>query len=134
MGSKSEGKKWLRQASADLKAAKDSLKTENYEWSCFQAQQSAEKALKAYLYSLGFTSEITHSARILVNKCINKEKGFLKAKDAASWLDNYYIPTRYPNGLDAEVAPTDYYEKEDAERCLKYATLILNTVKKFIKI
>jgi len=27
--------KWLKQAEADLKAAKDSLKDSNYEWSCF---------------------------------------------------------------------------------------------------
>jgi HEPN domain-containing protein len=39
--------KWLKQAEADLKAAKDSLNDENYEWSCFQSQQSGEKALKA---------------------------------------------------------------------------------------
>lgn len=134
MGSKSEAKKWLRQAQADLKAAGDSLKAANYEWSCFQSQQSAEKALKAYLYSLGFTSELTHSAKLLVNKCLKKEKSFLKVKEAASWLDNYYIPTRYPNGLDADVAPADYYEKEDATRCIKYAISILGIVKKYIKI
>lgn len=134
MGSKSEAKKWLRQAEADLKAAGNSLKTLSYEWSCFQSQQSSEKALKAYLYSLGFTSEITHSAKLLVNKCIKKEKAFLKVKESASWLDSYYIPTRYPNGLDAEVAPVDYYEKEDARKCIKYATSILNIVKRYIKI
>lgn len=36
--------KWLKQAEADLKAAKDSLEDRNYEWSCFQSQQSGEKA------------------------------------------------------------------------------------------
>ena len=44
-------KDWLEQAKWDLKAAKDSLKAENYEWSCFQSQQAAEKSLKAYLGS-----------------------------------------------------------------------------------
>lgn len=47
-----EAKKWLRQAEADLKACRDNLKDGNFEWSCFQTQQSAEKALKAYLYNL----------------------------------------------------------------------------------
>ncbi|MBI5245373.1 MAG: HEPN domain-containing protein [Elusimicrobia bacterium] len=134
MGSENEARRWLRQSEADLKAARDSFKARNYEWSCFQSQQSGEKALKAYLYSLGFTSQMSHSAKLLVNKCIGKEKGFLKAKAAASWLDNYYIPTRYPNGLDGEVAPADYYEKEDAQKCIKYAALILGTVKRFIRI
>lgn len=45
--------KWLKQAEADLKAAKDSLEDRNYEWSCFQSQQSGEKALKACLYEKG---------------------------------------------------------------------------------
>jgi HEPN domain-containing protein len=134
MGAKSEAKKWLRQAEADLKAAKDSLAAKNYEWACFQSQQSGEKALKAYLYSLGYTSELTHSAKLLVNSCLKKEKGFARLKPAASLLDNYYLPTRYPNGLDAEVAPADYYELEDAKKCLSSATLILHSVRKYIKI
>src|SRR3989442_11430119 len=40
---------WLQQARRDLKAARDSASAENYEWACFQAQHSAEKALKALL-------------------------------------------------------------------------------------
>jgi len=44
-----------------------------------------------------------------------------------------HIPTRYPNGLDQDLAPVDYYDEEDAEKCLKFAMLILKTVKKFIK-
>jgi len=32
-----EAERWLRQAEADLKAAKDSFKDENYEWCCFQS-------------------------------------------------------------------------------------------------
>jgi hypothetical protein len=41
-----EAERWLRRAEADLKAAGDSLKDKNFEWCCFQSQQSAEKALK----------------------------------------------------------------------------------------
>lgn len=46
-------RKWMVEAEADLSAAKDSYNTKHYNWSCFQAQQSAEKVLKAYLYSKG---------------------------------------------------------------------------------
>lgn len=133
MGAIKESKKWMRQAEADLKAANDSLNDKNYEWSCFQSQQSAEKAVKAYLYSLGYTSELTHSIKLLLRKCIETEKSFAALKDAAAALDSYYIPTRYPNGLDSEVAPADYYEKEDAEKCVKFAASILETSKKYIK-
>lgn len=39
--------KWIEIAKKDLKAARDSFNTGNYEWASFQAQQSVEKALKA---------------------------------------------------------------------------------------
>lgn len=38
-----EALRWIRQADKDLNSAKNSLKAGDYEWSCFQAQQSAEK-------------------------------------------------------------------------------------------
>jgi len=45
---------WLRQAEADLGHAGLSAREGDYEWSCFAAQQAAEKAVKAvYLYLHG---------------------------------------------------------------------------------
>ena len=43
---------WLRQAEADLKHAQSATEHKNYEWSCFAAQQAAEKAVKALFYHL----------------------------------------------------------------------------------
>jgi len=128
-----QAKRWLRQGEADLKAEKDSMNACNYEWSCFQSQQSAEKCLKAYLYDLGYTSLVTHSIKILIKKCEQKNRAFSILIKEAKILDTFYIPTRYPSGLDEDIAPVDYYDKEDAENCLKCATLILKTVKKYIK-
>ncbi|MDI6808215.1 MAG: HEPN domain-containing protein [Candidatus Eisenbacteria bacterium] len=128
-----EAKRWLRQGEADLKAARDSLKDKNYEWCCFQSQQSAEKSLKAFLYDLGYTSLTTHSIKMLVRECEKRQKGFSGLMEAARILDTYYIPTRYPNGLDEDIAPVDYYDHEDARRCLDFATLILRTVRKYLK-
>jgi HEPN domain-containing protein len=45
--------KWLKQAEADLQAAWDSYRARHYEWSCFQAQQSGEKALKGIQMASG---------------------------------------------------------------------------------
>lgn len=45
--------RWLRQAESDLNAAKNSMNSKNYDWSCFQSQQAAEKCLKAFLYNRG---------------------------------------------------------------------------------
>ncbi len=38
---------WFRQAEADLAHARNALAAGDYEWSCFAAQQAAEKATKA---------------------------------------------------------------------------------------
>lgn len=122
------------QAEADLSAAKDSCISKHYNWSCFQAQQSAEKALKAYLYSNGYTSVITHSIKELLRECEKIEKKFKDLKSDAILLDTFYIPTRYPNGLGGELAPSEYYEKEDAQKCLNSAESILNSVIKYSKI
>lgn len=124
--------KWLKQAEADLKAAKDSLEDGNYEWGCFQSQQSGEKALKACLYEKGYTSIITHSLKELLKECSKFDISFNILSKEARTLDMYYIPTRYPNGLGGDLAPTEFYEREDAEKCISSAELILNAVKTFL--
>ena len=128
-----ETKKWHTQAEEDLKAAKDSLKSGHYNWACFQAQQSAEKNLKFFLYSQGYTSIITHSIKELVRECKKIEKGFSEVESYARHLDMFYIPTRYPDGLAGELAPAEFYEMEDAEQCISYAELISESVKRSSK-
>lgn len=127
-----EAAKWLRQAEADLKAPKDSLEHGHFEWSCFQSQQSAEKSLKALLYNKGYTSIVTHSAKRLVTEALKIDASLSELSTDARFLDMFYIPTRYPNGLDEDMAPTDFYEEEDAQKCLNSATSILNAVKKYL--
>ncbi len=124
--------KWLKQAEADIKAAKDSLEDHNYEWSCFQSQQCGEKALKAYLYEKGYTSIMTHSLKELVRECSKLHESFNALMNDARTLDMFYIPTRYPNGLSGDLAPTEFYEKEDAEKCINSAQLILTAVKNLL--
>jgi HEPN domain-containing protein len=126
--------KWLKQAEADLEAAGGSLKGKHYEWSCFQCQQSGEKALKAFLYEKGYTSIVTHSLKELARECSRLDESFKTVATDARTLDMFYIPTRYPNGLGGDLAPVDFYEKEDAERCIRSAESILSAVKTSLKV
>jgi len=123
----------MRQAEADLKASRDSFQAGNYEWSCFQAQQSGEKALKAYLYEKGFASIMTHSLKELLTECAKLEASFMSLSTDARTLDMYYIPTRYPNGLGGDLAPAEFYESEDAARCIRSAESILENTKKSLR-
>ena len=127
-----EAQRWLKQADADYAATQHSVQSGDFEWSCFQAQQAAEKSLKAYLYHLGYTSIMSHSLTELIRECTKLEKGFSDFRSQAKSLDMYYIPTRYPNGLAGDLAPTDFYEQEDAQQCLSSAGLILAGAKKFL--
>ena len=132
-GNLNEALRWLKQAEKDLASAGNSLESSDYEWACFQAQQSAEKALKSVLYSKGFRKIITHSIYELIKKIGSLEVGFKRLKKEAKVLDSVYIPSRYPNGIAGDLAPFEYYEKEDAEECINYAGLILDAVMKYIK-
>jgi len=129
-----ESIRWIKQAEKDLSSAKNSLSSGDYEWACFQSQQSAEKALKSFLYWKGYRKILTHSIFELIKETGNLEIGFKRFKKKAKVLDSVYISARYPNGIAGDLAPFEYYEKEDAEECIKYAGLILKEVKKFIKI
>jgi len=127
-----ESKRWFKQADKDLKASKNSLNSEDYEWACFQAQQSAEKALKSILYAKGFRKILTHSVFELIKEVSRFGERFEECKHGAKVLDSAYILTRYPNGIAGDLVPFEYYEKEDAEECIMYAELILERVKEFI--
>ena len=119
---------WYDQARADLAAAVDSAAAGHHEWACFQAQQAGEKALKALLYARGRTSIVTHSLRRLAREAAAFDAACGGLDEAARLLDQHYIPTRYPNGLDIETAPAAYYQEGDAEQCLRSARSILARV------
>lgn len=127
-----EEQRWLRQAGKDLESARDSLTAKHYEWACFQSQQAAEKALKAFLYSKGLRAILTHSIRDLVLDCSKYEKDFGNLVGPGKVLDTYYIPTRYPDALVGNEIPSEYYSQEDASQCISYAELILQIVKRFM--
>ena len=123
--------RWLRQGEADLRMARVSLEAAGYEWACFQAQQAAEKALKAFMYQQGY-AEFTHSLTELVRSCGKWDDSFQvpELAEAAHFLDQFYIPTRYPNGLAGGIAPTEFYQRADAEKCVSMSELILRAVRK----
>jgi HEPN domain-containing protein len=122
---------WFEQAQFDLKSAEDSLQSGNYEWSCFQAQQAAEKALKAYLYLQGEREIYTHSVFQLIALCAKYDKRFEELRPIKE-LDNYYVPTRYPNALP-RVVPHKFYGKEDAAKCVGYAREVISQIGSFAK-
>jgi HEPN domain-containing protein len=115
---------WLRQA--DLEHAQSALENGDYEWSCFAAQQAAEKAVKGLFYHL-HGDPWGHSLLALMEGLPDTTRPFVMPEllDSARALDKHYILTRYPNGF-AQGAPTDYYTKRDAEDSIGHAKSILS--------
>lgn len=128
-----EGLRWVDQAEADLKTAKDCIKDGNYYASSFFSQQAAEKALKGFLYSKGFRALITHSVLDLVSEASKFDARFNVFMDFARELDRHYIGSRYPNAYPSG-APYRYYTSEVAEKCVSYAESILVEVKNCLKV
>jgi len=116
-------KDWLAQAKRDLDHAVHAREHEDFEWSCFSAQQAAEKAVKAvflYLHGEGWGHSVSALLRAL-GKNVDVPPKLL---EAAKILDKHYIPTRYPNGFERGI-PADYYTEKEAKEAIKNAREII---------
>ncbi len=128
-----EALRWLDQAKSDLEAAKWNSEGNFYAHACFLSQQAAEKALKAYLYSIGKRKIITHSTFTLARECAQENDAFNSILSICAELDKHYIPSRYPNGLPNST-PSEVYLKEDAQTCINKSQKILDFISKLVNI
>ena len=97
--SEAEADRWLKQAENDIEFARLGLREGFFSQVCFLAQQSAEKAVKAIGYMLGERTVLGHSVAVLTNRYAERVQELADLRADAGVLDQYYIPTRYPNGL-----------------------------------
>jgi HEPN domain-containing protein len=123
----SEAERWLEQARRDLDDARYAAKGARWNLTCFLAQQAAEKALKAYLYARGAEAVWGHSVAELCSDAAAHDAAFAALRGEIAPLDQYYIPTRYPNGLPGGI-PAEAYTKTDADRALAMCTSVIDLV------
>ena len=124
---RTEAERWYSQARFDLEAARASAAAGHHEWACFQAQQAAEKGLKALLMRQGKRQFLSHSVHDLLTE-VKKLAPEFEAVSEAQRLDEYYIPTRYPNGLPGTVVPHDFYGQKEALECVNLADSLLELI------
>ena len=118
---------WFRQAERDLEQAKDSQLSGRHEWSCFAAQQAAEKAVKALHLRLG-QEAWGHVVAKLLRELPEGVEVPDDLVDKGRVLDSYYIPPRYPNG-HPEGAPFEHYGPLQSKEAIQYASEILDFVR-----
>ncbi|MQA89198.1 MAG: HEPN domain-containing protein [Gemmatimonas sp.] len=118
--SSGEAERWLRQAENDIGFARLALNERYYHQACFISQQAAEKALKAILYARGERIVLGHSLVGLVAEVAKAIPEVAERREGAGILDQYYIPTRYPNGLPGGV-PFEAFGEAQARAALDEA-------------
>lgn len=124
---KTEADRWLSQAENDLEFAKLGLKGKFYAQVCFQCQQICEKAIKSIWYGSGERIVYGHALVELAKEMDLSEN----LKDELAVLDQYYIPTRYPNGLPGGV-PHSVYTHNQAENAVKVASEVVKLARDHI--
>ena len=120
-----EGERWLRQAESDLAFAELGAREGFPAQACFTSQQAAEKALKAVHYLAGARFVPGHSLVELLEGAETHATSLVALRDSARQLDQYYIPTRYPNGLPGGV-PAEVFTQVQAEDAVTRARAFID--------
>jgi HEPN domain-containing protein len=115
-----EARRWLAQAESDLAFAEVGVREGFFAQACFICQQAGEKALKALHYRRGARVVLGHALVELLQDLLAEHPDLIDLRDAARQLDQYYITTRYPNGLPGGV-PAEAFTPSQAAEAVAYA-------------
>lgn len=126
--SRKEAERWWNQAQNDLGYAELGLSGGYYAQACFQCHQVAEKALKAVHYAQFDKRFVAGHSLVSLSRDLDFPESL---KNNLPILDQYYIPTRYPNGLP-DSAPYEVYTAEQAQHAVQVAREVLEAARKRI--
>lgn len=120
-----EIQQWLLKSQRDLEEAKVLFEHGLFDVVVYHCQQSAEKALKAYLVYQEVILQKTHNLVVLLESCLAFDINFEILRDSAEILTPYATEFRYPGDT---IEP----EKYEAEEALAIASLVLDFVVKLL--
>jgi HEPN domain-containing protein len=126
-----ESLRWLATAEEDLRAARVLAAEGMFAHACFNAQQCAEKSVKASWVMLGH-DRWGHSVQALIEGFpADQPPAFVRWEAEAATLDRCYIPTRYPNGLP-DLTPAETYFAPDADLAIRLAARFLEASREWL--
>lgn len=111
---------WINMAKKEFEGAKILYEAKGVEnLVAFHCQQAVEKYLKAFLIKETGILHSGHYLMGLLKKCYQIDEKFKDYIFQITFLNSYYIETRYPaeEGL--------IIDEEDAEKCIEYANQVL---------
>ncbi len=116
-------KDWVIMAEKDLKSAKILFEHDaDYGIVCFHCQQAIEKCLKGYLIFKSGELVEGHSLVNLCKKSARYQGSFEYFLKDCSFVNVFYIETRYP--AEDPISVT----REDAEECFRIAEAVITKV------
>ncbi|MGB2761954.1 MAG: HEPN domain-containing protein [Minisyncoccales bacterium] len=108
-------KEWAIKAQEDLEAAEILYKENGPSSSlCFHSHQAVEKILKGFLVLKKNEFPKIHDLIHLLNLCIKIDNDFSNLKNEASFLNRFYIETRYPPEITT-------YPKKECQKAIEFA-------------
>jgi len=128
---KADAQRWLAQARSDLGFAELGLREGYHAQACFMAQQTAEKALKALHYLAGARVVLGHSVVELLDGLVSRHPQMAALRESGQQLDQFYVPTRYPNGLPGGV-PAQVFSRAQSEPAVTGARKFVETAEALV--
>ena len=128
MDNNAVSKTWLAQSKDDLRWCQASIDGNVWHGACFSAQQAAEKALKAYLFSKSKPSKKIHDLGALLEQCIAIDPAFKILRETILPLVDYYLQTRYPDMGDF----MDYTEAKAIQALRDASSVVIFVTQKIL--
>jgi HEPN domain-containing protein len=118
---KEEVELFLKRAKNFLDGAKERFQKEDWDLTCFMAEQSVQLLINAIILEKGGEIPKTHSIRKLfgLSYQLTKDKAFKYDRKALIFLESAYLNSRYFNFV---------YEREGAKEALKIAEEVKRNV------
>jgi len=92
-------------------------------------EQSAQKAIRAFLYFRGERYIWEHSIQKLIERCRDYHEEFINFMDTGAILDRYYLTTRYPDAIAPPALPYKSFPKKETKEVVDLASELLIFVK-----
>jgi len=129
---------WLSMAKEDLEEAFESFNNKRYASAVFQAELSAQKAIKALIVALGFEPGKTYRPTLVLKSLISgglvdlKEKLMGKLNEAITYaivLEDQGTTPRYGwETVDRIIKPSEIYSEDIAKALLKNAEKVCQII------
>ena len=129
---KEQSKRWLKQSEYDLSEAKEKLNGKSFAYACFYSEQSAQKAIKAFLIYNGKRFITIHSVGELLKEASLINNLFAPLVEAGKTLDRYYLSSRYPDALPEPAIPYESFTFSEMKEAVSIAQKIFDACKKAI--